>query len=431
MAGVRQLLGQRPEGLDDLLGVAGDRFGEVAPRGRDRADQAHRALAAVHGVDPPGPLVEGGQTRGQIGRVALFHRHLPESARDLAQGLRPAAGGVRQHHHVVALVSVVFGDGDAHVDGGLAGHHRHVGGVGDQQGALHQGAAGVGVLELGKAVEHVHQLVAPLAAAHIDDDVCIRPARHLMLHHGLAGAEGAGHRALAALEQGEEGVQDALPGDQRFDPVIPALVGAWPAHRPAVVELELLHPTVRQAYPGDGLVQGVLTLGGDLDQLPLDLRRYQDPVQQGLGLLHTAQAGAADDRHVRFEQLRGHEGPQPFPIQGGGAQAPRYLIPCFQGHLLQRTLHPVEDAAHQPRTQLHREGPTQPLHRFARAYHLGGFVDLRQGLVPLQADHLTVQPQMADAHLFAVADAGQANGDDRAVDLADGPVEVGVRHCDV
>ena len=200
-----------------------------AERGDGSEDRALLAagvdeeMRVVLVAEPRRALVEIGQAAAQVGRITAFARKLAQASRDLPQGLGPAAGGVGQHHHVLALVAVVFGDGDADIDRRLTGHHRHVGGVGHQQGALHQGSVGMRVLELGKAVEHVHQLVAPFAAADEDHDVGVGPAGHLVLDHGLAGTEGAGHRPLAAFEQGEKGVEDALPGDQRLDAVVPAV----------------------------------------------------------------------------------------------------------------------------------------------------------------------------------------------------------------
>jgi hypothetical protein len=142
--------------------------------------------------------------------------------------------------HVVAHVAIVLGHGQADVDRRLAGHHRHVGGVGHQQRALHQLATGARVFSFGKGLQHVDQFVAALAAADIDNDIGVGPARDLLLHHGLAGTEGAGHRALAALELREEGVDDALAGDQRRDAVVARTIGPGSAHRPAMIEPECM-----------------------------------------------------------------------------------------------------------------------------------------------------------------------------------------------
>ncbi len=75
-----------------------------------------------------------------------------------------------------------------------------------------------------------------------------------------------------------------------------------------------------------------------------------------------------------------------------------------------------------PGTQFHRQGMAEADHRLAGSQHLGGLVDLGQGLVALQGDHLAVQAQFAHPHLFAAAHAGQADADDGTVDLLDEPL---------
>ena len=425
VAGVRQFLGQGPEGLDDVLGVAGHRLGEVTPRGGDGADQGHGAGTSALGLDPAGALVDRRQARGQVGRVAFLHRHLPQAAGDLAQGLGPTAGGVRQHDHVVAHVAVVFGHGDADVDRGLPRHHRHVGGIGHQQGALHELAPGVGVVELGEGLQHVHQFVAALAAANVDDDVGVGPARHLLLHHRLAGAEGARYRPLAALELGEEGVDDPLAGDQGRHAVVAAQIGARLAHRPAMEELEPVGMALGVAQPADGRLKVVVPGGGELVELAAQGRRHQDAMDDGLGLLDRAQDRAGADPGAGFQLAIGLELPDLGPVQGRHVQAAADVVPGLEGDLLQGALDAVEDAAEQARAQLHRQGPAEADGGFAGSHPFGGLVGLDNGLLAAQGDDLAEQAQLADPHLLAVADAGQHDGDDGAVDVAD-PALTGV-----
>jgi len=67
------------------------------------------------------------------------YRHLGKTARNLAESLGPARGGVGHHGHVEPHVAHVLGQRDAGVDGRLARGDGHVGGVGDEGGALHDG----------------------------------------------------------------------------------------------------------------------------------------------------------------------------------------------------------------------------------------------------------------------------------------------------
>ena len=142
MPGVGEIPVQCPQAADEALRVGGDRLGHVAAGRGDRADDRHRALPSPAGADPSGPLVERGQGGGQAGRVPLLGRKLAVARRELAQRLRPARGGVRDHHHVQSHVPEVLRDRGGAVDAGLARHHRHVGGVRDDHGPVGQPAPG-------------------------------------------------------------------------------------------------------------------------------------------------------------------------------------------------------------------------------------------------------------------------------------------------
>ncbi len=214
-ARLRALAVEPPEAAHVALGVAGHRLGEIAGRRRHRADDGERAFAAGKRRHLGGALVEFGQPRAEIGGVGGFARQFAEPAGHFAQGFRPAAGGIRHQRDMQALVAEIFADGDGGVDRGLARGHRHVGGIGDDDGALHQAAAGARIGELGKFAQHFRHLVAALAAADIDDDVGVAPFRQRLLQHGLAGAEAAGNGGLAAARDRKQGVEDALAGDHR------------------------------------------------------------------------------------------------------------------------------------------------------------------------------------------------------------------------
>jgi hypothetical protein len=165
---------------------------------------AAAALLAADALHAAGSLIELGDTGGQVGGVAFLAGHLFQTSGHLAQGLCPAGGGVCKDGHVVAHVAEILGYGDAGVYGRLTGGHGHIGGVGYQHGALHQRLAVAGILQLRELHQNVGHLVAALAAADVDDYVHVRPLGQLVLHHGLARAEGAGDCGGAALGDGEQ-----------------------------------------------------------------------------------------------------------------------------------------------------------------------------------------------------------------------------------
>ena len=217
-------------------------LGDIAARRRHGADGGDGAAAVVgaHALHHAGALVELREARGQVRGVALFAGHLLETAGHLTQGLGPAGGGVGQNGDVVAHVAEVLRDRDAGVDRGLARGHGHVGGVRDQHRALHQRLAVARVLQLGELHQHVGHLIAALAAADVDHDVHVGPLRQLVLHDGLARAEGAGNGRGAALGDGEERVDDALAGVHRARGDVLSGVGSLDTDGPALDHAQLL-----------------------------------------------------------------------------------------------------------------------------------------------------------------------------------------------
>ena len=115
--------------------------------------------------------------------------HLFQTARHFTQGLGPAGGRVGDNGDVITHVTEIFCDGDAGVNGRFTRRNRHVGGVCNQNRALHQGLSGIGVMQLRELHQNVGHFVAALAAANVDDDVDVRPLCQLVLHDGLARAE--------------------------------------------------------------------------------------------------------------------------------------------------------------------------------------------------------------------------------------------------
>jgi hypothetical protein len=191
-----QLLVQPPEHLHDTQSGGGDGIGEVTTGGRDGAHDGHRPLSVgvAQALDPAGALVEGGQPGPQVGGVARIGRHLRQTPRDFSQGLGPTGRGVGHHRHVVTHVAEVLGQGDAGVDGGLSGRHRHVGGVRHQSRTLHDGLGLALDLDrqLGEVPKHLRHFVASLSATDVDDHVGVGVFGERLRDDGLAATEGSG-----------------------------------------------------------------------------------------------------------------------------------------------------------------------------------------------------------------------------------------------
>ena len=395
---------QRPEHLDDAHGGLCHRLGEVAARRRHRTHGSERAgaLLRAHAADHAGPLIELGQTGSQIRGVALLTGHLLQTAGHLAQGLSPAGGGVGDDGHVVAHVPEVLGDGDTGVDRRLTGGHGHIGGVGDQHRPLHQAFAGAGVRQLGEFTEHVGHLVAPLAAADVDHDVHVCPLGQLVLHHGLAGAEGPGYGGSAALGDGEHRVDDPLARLQRCLRREFLLVGAAHADRPLLHHGQLTLCTVGGADAGDGPGDVVLPRLRQPRYRAADAVGDHDLVQHRLCLRHGAQHIAAC--HGIADGGGGSKGPQLFAVQRRHLDAAGDVGAHAADDLLQRTLDAVVDVLDEARAQLHAEGRAGGDHLCAGAKAGRLLVYLNGGAV---AGHIQdLSDQMLGAYAHYVRHAG-------------------------
>src|SRR5690606_8130229 len=96
------------------------------------------------------------------------------------------------------------------------GGDGHGGGVADDHGPVDEGAAALGVGEVGELGDGLDDLAGAFAAGDHDDDVHGGVAGDEPLEDGLAGAEGAGDAGGPSQGDGEEGVDDADGGHQGF-----------------------------------------------------------------------------------------------------------------------------------------------------------------------------------------------------------------------
>src|SRR6056297_2963627 len=400
----RQRRVERPEAAGDPERRLRDRLGEVAAGGADRADDRDGALLAGEGGHPATALVERGQARRQVGRVALLGRHLLEAGADLAQRLGPATRRVRHDRHRVALVAEVLRQGDAGVDRRLAGGDRHVRGVRDQHRALHQRVSGLRILELGELDEHVGHLVPALAATDVHDDLGVAVLRDRLLRDGLAGAEWSRDRRRAAHREREQHVEDAHAGQERRDRVELLLDRAGLSHRPRVRHLELAAVLEHD----DGIVDGVLALRHDGFHGPAHAGRNEDLVGE------RELRNGAD--HLAGRELVPHlDGRRERPGRVARQRVHRdAALDVGAGLLLdlvERALDAVEDAVQHAGSQLDRQRQAGRLDRLADGETAGVLVDLHERRVAVEADDLADEVFAADAHDVVHARAHHAFGD--------------------
>ena len=140
MSRIGQFRIEGPETTDKAACVLSDWFGKVAAGWADCAHDANGGPLAGKRRYGATALIKLGEPGGQRCRKTFFSGHLFQPRCQFAQGLCPAAGRVGKYRYTESHVPVILSQGDAGIDGYLPRRHRHIRGIGDKDGPLHQGA---------------------------------------------------------------------------------------------------------------------------------------------------------------------------------------------------------------------------------------------------------------------------------------------------
>lgn len=297
MPAIGQARIQRPEHLDNAHRRLRNRFGKIAAWGRYRAHGGQGAAAlfiTADAGDGTGTLIELCQTGRKVSRITLLAGHFLQSAAHLTQRFRPAGGGIGNDGNGIAHVTVVLRDGDAGIDGSLTGGHRHIGGIGDEYGTLHQRFTGTGVNQLREFPQHIGHFIPAFPAADVDHQVHIRPLGQSVLHHCLARAERSRNSRGTALCHREEGIHNTLAGLQWHAGWEFAPIGTAHTHWPLLHHRQFHTGTVRLLQHSDRFCHGIAA-GFYRNQLSLHLGWNHNLMQNGGGLLHSTNNITTDD----------------------------------------------------------------------------------------------------------------------------------------
>ena len=268
---------------------------------------------------------------------------------------------------MIAHLAVILAEGDAGVDRRLARRHRHGGCVADDDGAVHQRAAGRRILDAREFLDGFHDLARTLAAGNDQNDIHPRMLGQRMLQHRLAGAEGAGDAGSPAARDREEGVDGAHRRDHwlvRIEPLGRAcaqhVLGQRAAHRPALgqVDRALLAPGIADARDRGVERHAPFLDPGDLDLADL-IERHHDLVREAAFRDGAEQAAGPQARTLRDD---GDEGPFALSIQRIEIHATRQKDAVLDGDLVERALQTVVNLAEQARAEDDRQ-------------HLAGLLD--------------------------------------------------------
>ena len=304
----------------------------------------------------------------------------------------------------MAHVAVELGDRRRGIDAGLARHHRHVGGVRQDDRPLHQSAPGSGIDERGELVDQVGEFVAALPAPDVHDDVGVTPLGELLEQHRLSLAEPADHGRGRPPGDRREHVEHTLPGVERLDIALSSRGRAGVADRPL-----RRRPDVAPVDDCDHLTRSVLSRRRQPLERPTDVLWHHDAV---------------------LDAAYGRE--QPDYIAGGDAIAHRSgrmeVVACCGRpsqrprseevvSVRERPKKAVIDPAEQAGTQLDGERMAGGVSRLPDPERSAVLIQLSGGLVAPNADDLARQPIVADLDVLEAGHVGQSGEvDDRAAD---------------
>ena len=208
---------QTPEYLYDTKRCLGYRLGDITTgRGycTDNGKSTFSSFGTV-GDNTTCTLVELCKTATEVCRITFFTGHFLKTTGHLTKCLCPTGGGVCHQRYGVTHITEILCDGNTYVNRCLTSSNRHVGGVRDEHGTLHQGVSGLRVLQFRELVQYVGHLVTTLAAADVNYDVCLCPLSKLMLYDSLAASERTRNSCNTTLCNREQCIDNTLTGYKR------------------------------------------------------------------------------------------------------------------------------------------------------------------------------------------------------------------------
>lgn len=247
MLSLGELLVETPEDLHNFERGSSDGIGEITTRRRDGTDNRDgtKSVGRTGANNLTGSLVELSELRTKMRGETLIGGHLSETTRDFSEGLSPSRRRVSHHSDVLAHVSEVLGQRDTSVDGGLSGSDRHVGGVGDEAGTLHDRVLLIAALNLGREGGELFQdlshLVTTLTATDVDDAIRVGVLGESLRNASLAATEGTGNGASTTESRRVERIEHTLTSQQGLTGLHLLEARSRSSNGPEVRQLDLLN----------------------------------------------------------------------------------------------------------------------------------------------------------------------------------------------
>ena len=180
---------QSVEATCHFLRSFGNRLFEVTTGRRNGTEESNGTCSSIIKVHVTCACVESTDDSREVHREGILSRKLLQTVRHLTECLCPTGSGVRHEEDAKTHRTIVLSDGHGRINRRLTGCHRHVGGVGDDDGTLHELASGMRVIEFRELGKGLYDLVGTLTAGSDDHNVCFGLFGDSVLEDGFTGTE--------------------------------------------------------------------------------------------------------------------------------------------------------------------------------------------------------------------------------------------------
>ena len=146
-------------------------------------------------LDSTSSLIELSESGTKMCWETLICRHFCETTGDLSESLGPTGSRISHHCDILSHISEILSQGDTSINRGFSGSDRHVRGISDQAGSIHDGNISVTDFssKLRELFKYLSHFVSSLTASDVDNTLSIGEFRQSLRNTCLSTSESTGN----------------------------------------------------------------------------------------------------------------------------------------------------------------------------------------------------------------------------------------------
>jgi len=187
--------------------------------------------------------------------------HFCKTTRDFSQGLSPSRGGISHHCYVISHVSEVLSKSNTSVDRSFSGSDRHVRGVGDKAGSLHDRMfLSINFnFKLWELIQYLSHLVSSFTASDVDNTFRVGVFRKSLGNTSFTATESSWNSTSSAKYRWIKSIEYSLASKEWLTTLMFLDDWSWGSYRPHVAHLDLSLLSVDVFDDADWLTDIVLS----------------------------------------------------------------------------------------------------------------------------------------------------------------------------